>query len=183
MSIQATATALQGGRVTPARQVRLAAPPGGPGRSSAGTADPRFLDVDECSTGGAGCPQRCVNTAGSYRCQCWAGHSPTADGTLCLPKGGPPRVAPGPTTGELTPTLTAGPGLGQWAGRWASPYGCARPGCTEVSQCWTGSAPHGEDGAQCAGLGGGSGGWKEQGLPQAPGRPCGEVPGPRLAER
>ncbi|KAM5183434.1 epidermal growth factor-like protein 7 isoform 7-T8 [Callospermophilus lateralis] len=56
-------------------------------------------DVDECSTGGAGCPQRCVNTAGSYWCQCWEGHSPSADGTLCLPKGGPPRVAPGSTTG------------------------------------------------------------------------------------
>ncbi|KAG3288368.1 EGF like domain multiple 7, transcript variant X2 [Ictidomys tridecemlineatus] len=56
-------------------------------------------DVDECSTGGAGCPQRCVNTAGSYWCQCWEGHGPSADGTLCLPKGGPPRVAPGPTTG------------------------------------------------------------------------------------
>uniref|UniRef100_A0A2K6FJ90 Epidermal growth factor-like protein 7 n=1 Tax=Propithecus coquereli TaxID=379532 RepID=A0A2K6FJ90_PROCO len=58
-------------------------------------------DVDECSTGGGGCPQRCVNTEGSYWCQGWEGHSPcpSADGTLCLPKGGPPRVAPSPTTG------------------------------------------------------------------------------------
>uniref|UniRef100_A0A8C9HRE5 EGF like domain multiple 7 n=1 Tax=Piliocolobus tephrosceles TaxID=591936 RepID=A0A8C9HRE5_9PRIM len=51
-------------------------------------------DVDECSAGGAGCPQRCVNTAGSYWCQCWEGHSLSADGTHCVPKGGPPRVAP-----------------------------------------------------------------------------------------
>ncbi|XP_014971803.3 epidermal growth factor-like protein 7 isoform X1 [Macaca mulatta] len=51
-------------------------------------------DVDECSAGGAGCPQRCVNTAGSYWCQCWEGHSLSADGTHCVSKGGPPRVAP-----------------------------------------------------------------------------------------
>ncbi|XP_069871178.1 epidermal growth factor-like protein 7 isoform X2 [Dipodomys merriami] len=51
-------------------------------------------DVDECSTGGAGCPQRCVNTAGSYSCQCWEGQSLSADGTLCLPKGGASRMAP-----------------------------------------------------------------------------------------
>ncbi|XP_023371928.1 epidermal growth factor-like protein 7 isoform X1 [Otolemur garnettii] len=51
-------------------------------------------DVDECSTGGDSCPQHCVNTEGSYRCQGWEGHSPAADGTLCLPKGGPPREAP-----------------------------------------------------------------------------------------
>ncbi|XP_075865316.1 epidermal growth factor-like protein 7 isoform X2 [Microcebus murinus] len=56
-------------------------------------------DVDECSTGGGGCPQRCVNTEGSYWCQGWEGHSPSADGTLCLPQGGPPRVAPSPMTG------------------------------------------------------------------------------------
>lgn len=45
-------------------------------------------DVDECSAGGGGCAQRCVNTAGSYWCQCWEGHSPSAD-----------RVAPNPTRG------------------------------------------------------------------------------------
>ncbi|XP_023371937.1 epidermal growth factor-like protein 7 isoform X4 [Otolemur garnettii] len=37
-------------------------------------------DVDECSTGGDSCPQHCVNTEGSYRCQGWEGHSPAADG-------------------------------------------------------------------------------------------------------
>ncbi|XP_064435190.1 epidermal growth factor-like protein 7 isoform X1 [Mirounga angustirostris] len=56
-------------------------------------------DVDECRAGGGTCPQHCVNTAGSYWCWCWEGHSPSADGVLCLPKTGAPRVAPNPTTG------------------------------------------------------------------------------------
>ncbi|XP_005408539.1 PREDICTED: epidermal growth factor-like protein 7 isoform X4 [Chinchilla lanigera] len=56
-------------------------------------------DVDECSSGGAGCPQGCVNTVGSYWCQCWEGHSPSADGMSCLPTAGPPRVAPNAVTG------------------------------------------------------------------------------------
>ncbi|XP_049751622.1 epidermal growth factor-like protein 7 isoform X8 [Elephas maximus indicus] len=51
-------------------------------------------DVDECSWGRGGCPQHCVNTAGSYRCQCQEGHRLSADGTLCLPMRGPPMVAP-----------------------------------------------------------------------------------------
>ncbi|KAF3820911.1 hypothetical protein GH733_011064 [Mirounga leonina] len=55
-------------------------------------------DVDECRAGGGTCPQHCVNTAGSYWCWCWEGHSPSADGVLCLPKTGAPRVAPNPTT-------------------------------------------------------------------------------------
>ncbi|KAK2498822.1 hypothetical protein MC885_002858 [Smutsia gigantea] len=56
-------------------------------------------DVDECSAGGSSCAQRCVNTVGSYRCQCPEGHSPAADGTLCLPRRETPRVAPSPRTG------------------------------------------------------------------------------------
>ncbi|ELK07381.1 EGF-like domain-containing protein 7 [Pteropus alecto] len=56
-------------------------------------------DVDECSVGRGGCPQHCVNTAGSYWCQCRTGHSPCADGVLCLPKRGTPEVTPGPTRG------------------------------------------------------------------------------------
>ncbi|XP_062937872.1 epidermal growth factor-like protein 7 isoform X5 [Cynocephalus volans] len=87
VSSQAAATALQGGRVPPARQALPWLTP------------PFPADVDECSSGGGGCPQRCVNTAGSYWCQCWEGHSPPADRTLCLPRGGPPRVAPTPTIG------------------------------------------------------------------------------------
>ncbi|XP_077004947.1 epidermal growth factor-like protein 7 isoform X2 [Tamandua tetradactyla] len=59
-------------------------------------------DVDECSTKGGGCPQHCVNTAGSYRCRSGEGHSPLADGTLCRPEQGPPRVAPDPTPGVDT---------------------------------------------------------------------------------
>ncbi|GAB1286110.1 Epidermal growth factor-like protein 7 [Apodemus speciosus] len=53
-------------------------------------------DVDECSTGEASCPQRCVNTVGSYWCQCGEGQSPSADGMLCLSEG-PSAVAPSPT--------------------------------------------------------------------------------------
>nr|XP_033714995.1 epidermal growth factor-like protein 7 isoform X3 [Tursiops truncatus] len=56
-------------------------------------------DVDECRAGRGGCPQRCVNTAGSYWCQCREGHSPSVDGALCLPGRGAPRVAPNPATG------------------------------------------------------------------------------------
>ncbi|XP_060009874.1 epidermal growth factor-like protein 7 isoform X4 [Lagenorhynchus albirostris] len=56
-------------------------------------------DVDECRAGRGGCPQRCVNTAGSYWCQCREGHSPSVDGALCLPGRGAPRVAPSPATG------------------------------------------------------------------------------------
>ncbi|XP_027412576.1 epidermal growth factor-like protein 7 isoform X2 [Bos indicus] len=55
-------------------------------------------DVDECSAGEGGCPQRCVNTAGSYWCQCWEGHRPSVDRAVCLPERGAPRVTPDPTT-------------------------------------------------------------------------------------
>uniref|UniRef100_A0A8C0MAT9 Epidermal growth factor-like protein 7 n=1 Tax=Canis lupus familiaris TaxID=9615 RepID=A0A8C0MAT9_CANLF len=58
-------------------------------------------DVDECSAGGSSCPQCCVNTAGSYWCQCREGHNPSTDGVLCLPERGTPRVAPNPTAGKL----------------------------------------------------------------------------------
>ncbi|XP_023556160.1 epidermal growth factor-like protein 7 isoform X5 [Octodon degus] len=59
-------------------------------------------DVDECGSGGAGCPQGCVNTVGSYWCQCWEGHSPSADGTRCLPTAEPPRVTPNTVAGVDT---------------------------------------------------------------------------------
>ncbi|XP_038149701.1 bone morphogenetic protein 1-like isoform X2 [Cyprinodon tularosa] len=32
-----------------------------------------FSDIDECSTGNGGCQHECVNTFGSYRCQCPSG--------------------------------------------------------------------------------------------------------------
>ncbi|XP_045878218.1 epidermal growth factor-like protein 7 isoform X1 [Meles meles] len=54
-------------------------------------------DVDECGAGRGTCPQYCVNTAGSYWCR--EGHGRSADGALCLPKTGTPRVAPNPTAG------------------------------------------------------------------------------------
>ncbi|EGW00555.1 EGF-like domain-containing protein 7 [Cricetulus griseus] len=56
-------------------------------------------DVDECSTGEASCPQRCVNTVGSYWCECWEGQSLSVDGMRCLPKERPSLVAPSPTAG------------------------------------------------------------------------------------
>ncbi|KAM9206625.1 epidermal growth factor-like protein 7 isoform 2-T7 [Dugong dugon] len=56
-------------------------------------------DVDECRWGRGGCHQHCVNTAGSYWCQCRAGHRLSADGTLCLPMRGHPTVVPSPTPG------------------------------------------------------------------------------------
>lgn len=68
-------------------------------------------DVDECSVGGGGCPQHCVNTAGSYRCQCRAGHSPCADGALCLPRRGPPEVTPSAGRGKRPSAL---PGCWAW---------------------------------------------------------------------
>ncbi|XP_054440772.1 epidermal growth factor-like protein 7 isoform X3 [Pteronotus mesoamericanus] len=56
-------------------------------------------DVDECSAGGGGCLHRCVNTVGSYWCQCREGHSPSAGGAPSPPRRGAPRVAPNPTRG------------------------------------------------------------------------------------
>ncbi|XP_059747445.1 epidermal growth factor-like protein 7 isoform X3 [Bos taurus] len=69
-------------------------------------------DVDECSAGEGGCPQRCVNTAGSYWCQCWEGHRPSVDRAVCLPERGAPRVTPDPTTEAAARAgPTAQPGL------------------------------------------------------------------------
>ncbi|EQB77110.1 hypothetical protein CB1_000156003 [Camelus ferus] len=75
-----------------------------PGPCGAGwQGDTCQTDVDECSTRGGGCPQRCVNTAGSYWCQCREGHSPSMDGALRLPDRGTPRPAPNPTTEHPSP--------------------------------------------------------------------------------
>ncbi|XP_028628602.1 epidermal growth factor-like protein 7 isoform X3 [Grammomys surdaster] len=70
-------------------------------------------DVDECSTGEASCPQRCVNTVGSYWCQCWEGQSPSADGMFCLSKEGPSPVAPNPTAGSAPTAVAVNTGLPQ----------------------------------------------------------------------
>ncbi|XP_077918164.1 epidermal growth factor-like protein 7 isoform X2 [Halichoerus grypus] len=89
-------------------------------------------DVDECRARGGTCPQHCVNTAGSYWCQCWEGHSPSADGVLCLPKTGAPRVAPNPTTARRRHT-SADDGtllLLAWTAQ-------SRRRCRDFGQGWT----------------------------------------------
>ncbi|KAM4877855.1 epidermal growth factor-like protein 7 isoform 2-T4 [Thomomys bottae] len=80
------------------------------------------IDVDECSTGGAGCPQRCVNTAGSYWCQCWEGHSLSEDGTRCLPRGGASRLASSPTEAAAGAGPPAQPGLQSLGARLPGPW-------------------------------------------------------------
>ncbi|XP_047554785.1 epidermal growth factor-like protein 7 isoform X1 [Lutra lutra] len=90
-------------------------------------------DVDECRAGQGTCPQYCVNTAGSYWCQCREGHGQSADGVLCLPKTGAPRVAPNPTTGLCRHTLR-----GREASAWGpeASLGCGpgSPAC--LTQGW-----------------------------------------------
>ncbi|XP_053551742.1 epidermal growth factor-like protein 7 [Bombina bombina] len=43
-------------------------------------------DVDECSSGGHQCPQSCINTAGSFRCECQEGFQVSQGGKNCLRK-------------------------------------------------------------------------------------------------
>lgn len=40
------------------------------------------IDINECEIGGNGCAQRCVNTLGSFRCECNSGYR--ADGKTCV---------------------------------------------------------------------------------------------------
>lgn len=133
---------------------------------------PLPADVDECSAGRGGCPQRCVNTAGSYWCQCWEGHSPSADGAICLPKRGTARVPhPHPTTGRLLlpPPFAAALGGMGWEG-WASPHGSVlcvagapegtSPGLQASSLTWAQAGSFPEDGqglvshGHCGGIAG-----------------------------
>lgn len=123
---------------------------------------PLPADVDECSTGRGPCPQHCINTAGSYWCRCQEGHSPSADGALCLPKRGTPRLAPNPTTGKLPPCPRPRPCCcaGRWDGEgprggWASPcrsvpasVGAASPGRQAISltRAEVGGLPQGKGG-------------------------------------
>ena len=37
------------------------------------------LDNDECQSDNGDCPQACINTAGSYHCQCWDGYKMNND--------------------------------------------------------------------------------------------------------
>ena len=42
-----------------------------------------FPDIDECEVTNGGCSNRCVNTPGSYRCECEYGDKLKADGKTC----------------------------------------------------------------------------------------------------
>ncbi len=49
-----------------------------------------FLDINECELSGqGGCQQECLNTHGTYRCQCRSGYRLASDGRSCdaLPSG------------------------------------------------------------------------------------------------
>ncbi|XP_055988799.1 epidermal growth factor-like protein 7 isoform X2 [Sorex fumeus] len=56
-------------------------------------------DVDECRAADSGCPQRCVNTPGSFWCQVQEGQCPSASGVLCPPERGPPGATSSPFPG------------------------------------------------------------------------------------
>ena len=42
-----------------------------------------LADIDECSTDDYNCGQKCVNTEGSYVCDCWEGYALNSDGRTC----------------------------------------------------------------------------------------------------
>ena len=42
-----------------------------------------FLDIDECSDGTDDCSQTCLNTDGSFTCECTSGYTLDDDGTSC----------------------------------------------------------------------------------------------------
>jgi len=42
-----------------------------------------ILDIDECRTGTHNCEQVCVNTEGSYSCECFSGHELGSDKRTC----------------------------------------------------------------------------------------------------
>jgi len=44
-----------------------------------------LLDVDECTEESLDCEQVCVNTVGSYRCECREGFSLRSDNHTCEP--------------------------------------------------------------------------------------------------
>lgn len=45
-----------------------------------------FLDADECSANASLCDVTCVNTVGSYRCECGTGYQLSNDGSSCTGK-------------------------------------------------------------------------------------------------
>ena len=42
-----------------------------------------ILDINECNTNNGGCDDTCINTIGSYYCQCDTGYSLNSDGHTC----------------------------------------------------------------------------------------------------
>ena len=45
-----------------------------------------FADIDECDTDNGGCIQACIDTEGSYSCDCYQGYTSTDDGISCSSK-------------------------------------------------------------------------------------------------
>ena len=41
------------------------------------------IDDNECSTSNGGCQQTCINTAGSFHCDCRCGYSLNSNGRTC----------------------------------------------------------------------------------------------------
>ena len=39
-----------------------------------------ILDLDECQNSTHGCPQQCVNTRGSFKCECFTGYRKDSQG-------------------------------------------------------------------------------------------------------
>lgn len=58
-------------------------------------------DVDECQVHNGGCQHRCVNTPGSYFCECKPGFRLHADGRTCLGKQSPNLSRPPTLLGVL----------------------------------------------------------------------------------
>ena len=45
-----------------------------------------FSDTNECATNNGGCQQTCINTFGSFRCECNTGFQLRNDGRTCESK-------------------------------------------------------------------------------------------------
>ena len=44
------------------------------------------LDIDECTEGASNCSHICLNTVGSYTCQCQLGYNLDTDNHTCIGK-------------------------------------------------------------------------------------------------
>ena len=43
-----------------------------------------MLDVNECALGSDACNHDCVNTNGSYYCDCYTGYQPSSNQKYCI---------------------------------------------------------------------------------------------------